>query len=121
MQGKRSLYLLTRNCDNPEAILHYKHCCSILRKTIREAKRRYINELIEISENKFKTTWKIIKKLTNKHQHYRKTFPKIKIEAIEKPPNQVAQDINNCFLNITGNLNLQATKNNNCIPLLEKY
>ena len=118
---KRSLYLLTRNCDNSEAILHCKHYCSILRKTAREAKRQYFNELIVNSENKVKTTWKIIKKLTNKHQHYRKTFPQIKIEGIEKPPNQVVQDINNYFLNITGNLNLQATKNSNCIPLLEKY
>ena len=33
----------------------------------------------------------------------------------------MVQDINNYFLNITGNLNLQATKNSNCIPLLEKY
>ena len=115
------MYLLTRNCDNPEAILHYKHYCTILRKTIREAKRQYFNVLIVNSENKVKTTWKIIKKLTNKHQHYRQTFPQIKIEGIEKPPNQVAQDINNNFLNITGNLNLQATTNNNCISLLEKY
>jgi hypothetical protein len=33
----------------------------------------------------------------------------------------VAQDINNYFLNIPGNLNLQATINNDCISLLEKY
>jgi hypothetical protein len=37
-----------------------------LRKTIREAKRLYFNELIVYSENKVKTTWKIIKKLIKK-------------------------------------------------------
>jgi ribosomal protein L33 len=67
---KRSLYLSTRNCNNPEVKMHYKHYCSILRKTIREAKRQHFNELIVNSENKVKATWKIIKKLTNKHQHY---------------------------------------------------
>jgi len=35
---KRSLYLLSRNCNNPEVKRHCKHYCSILRKTIREAK-----------------------------------------------------------------------------------
>ena len=66
---KRSLYLLSRNCNNPKVKLYYKHYCSILRKTIREAKRQYFNELIVNSENKVKTTWKIIKKLTKTHQH----------------------------------------------------
>jgi len=61
---KRSLYLLSRNCNNPEVKIHYKHYCSIQRKTIREAKRLYFNELIVNSENKVKTTWKIIKNLT---------------------------------------------------------
>jgi len=67
---KRSLYLLSRNCNNPEVKIHYKHYCSILRKTIREAKRLYFNELIVNSENKVKTTWKIIKNSTKKHQHF---------------------------------------------------
>jgi len=64
---KRSLYLLSRNCNNPKVKLYYKQYCSILRKTIREAKRQYFNELIVNSENKVKTTWKIIKKLTKKN------------------------------------------------------
>jgi hypothetical protein len=38
-QKKRSLYLPSRNCNNPEVKIHYKHYCCILRKTISEAKR----------------------------------------------------------------------------------
>jgi len=48
---KRSLYLLNRNCNNPKLKSYYKHYCLILRKTIREAKRQYYNELIINSEN----------------------------------------------------------------------
>ena len=40
---KRSLYLLSRNCNIPEVKIHYKHYCCILRKTIREAKSLYFN------------------------------------------------------------------------------
>jgi hypothetical protein len=48
-------------------LLHYKYYCSILRKTIRDTKRHYFNELIVNSENKVKKSGR---KLTNKHQHY---------------------------------------------------
>jgi hypothetical protein len=37
------LYLLSRNCNNTEVKTLYKHYSSILRKTIREAKRLYFN------------------------------------------------------------------------------
>jgi hypothetical protein len=121
MPIKTSLYLLSRNCNNPEVKIHYKHYCSILRKTIREEKRMYFNELIVNSENKVKTTWKIIKNLTKKHQHSRRVFPTLKVDGIEQPPTQAAEVINNYFLNITGNLNIQAVKDNNPISLQKKH
>ena len=118
---KRNLYLSTRSCNDPKVIWHYKNYCNILRRTIREAKRRYFNEIIVNSENKTKTSWKIIKKLANKNHHNRQALPPIKIDGIQKSPKQVAQDINNYFINIPKNLNIQAPRNNNCIALLRKY
>jgi len=40
---------------------------------------------------------------------------------MEQPPTQVAQVINNYFLNIPGNLNIQAIKNNDFISQLKKH
>jgi ribosomal protein L33 len=118
---KRSLYLLSRNSNNLEIKIHYKQYCSILRKTIREAKRLYFNGLIVNSENKVKTTWKIIKKLTKTHQHSRHVFPTLKVDGTEQPPTQVAQVINNYFLNAPRNLNIQMVKDTKSIYLLKKH
>ena len=118
---KKILYLLNRNCNNPKLKSYYTHYCLILRKTIREAKRQYYNELILNSENKVKATWKIIKKLTKKQQHSRQMFPPLKVDDKEQPPNKVAQIIKNYYLNIPGNLKIQATKNNDFISLLETH
>jgi hypothetical protein len=101
--------------------IHYKHYCSILRKTIREATRLYFNELIVKSENKVKTTWKIIKNLMKKHQHSRHVFPTLKVDGMEQSSTQAVEVFNNYFLNITGNLNIQAAKDNNPISLLKKH
>jgi hypothetical protein len=56
---KKSLHILCRNGNNYLFKLYYKCYCSILKKVIREAKRKYYNQLISSSDNKIKTTWKI--------------------------------------------------------------
>jgi len=53
---------------------------------MREAKRLFFNELIANSENKVKTTWKIIKNLTKKTQHFQHVFPSLKVDGKEQPP-----------------------------------
>jgi hypothetical protein len=77
------------------------------------------NELIVNSENKVKTTWKIIKNLMKKYLHSRNVFPTLKVDGTEQSPTQVAEVINNYFLNITRNLNIQAVKDNNPITAEE--
>jgi len=47
-------------------------------------------------------------------------FPPLKVNGTEQPPTQVAQVINDYFLNIPGNLNIQAVKNNDFISQLKK-
>jgi hypothetical protein len=39
---------------------YYRSYCTILRRVIREAKRKYYNSPIAAAENKIKTTWNII-------------------------------------------------------------
>jgi ribosomal protein L33 len=47
-QRKRSLYIISKNSGNLMINLHYKKYCSILKKLIREAKKRaYFKQLIE--------------------------------------------------------------------------
>jgi hypothetical protein len=57
--------VLSRNTDNPELVRHYKKYCKILSDIIKLAKKHYYNKLITNSKNKVKTTWDIIKSLTN--------------------------------------------------------
>jgi hypothetical protein len=71
-----------------------------------EAKRFYFNELIANSENKVKTTWKIIKNLMKKYQLSRHVFPSLKVDGTEQFPTQAAEVINNHFLNTPRNLNI---------------
>jgi hypothetical protein len=61
------------------------------------------------------------KEFNKKHQHSRLVFPTLKVDGIEQLPTQAAEVMNNYFLNITGNLNIQAVKDNNPISLLKKH
>ena len=51
-QRKRSLYIISKNNDNLNIKVYYKNYCSILRRVIREAKKKYFKQLLETSENK---------------------------------------------------------------------
>ena len=63
---KRSLYILSRSCDDPRIKKYYKTYCLILKKVIREAKRQYYSQLLALSHNKTKMVWNIIKNETGR-------------------------------------------------------
>ena len=65
-QKKKSLYIISKNSDNVMIKLYYKSYCSTLNSVSREAKKVYFKHLIETSENKTKTIWNIINKVTRK-------------------------------------------------------
>ena len=65
---KRELYLTCRISNNPELKRHYQIYRKILSNVIKEAKRIYYDKKVKKSSNKCKTTWDIIKKLTD-NQH----------------------------------------------------
>jgi hypothetical protein len=65
-QHKRNLYMLCRNVKNPILYTSYKKYCRILREDIKAAKRNYYNKLIAKTNNKPKTLWGIVNKITGK-------------------------------------------------------
>jgi hypothetical protein len=111
---KRSLYILSRNCNDLNLKLYYQYC-AIIRKVIREAKKSYYNHLIDVSKNKMKTTWSIIKNVTGKVHTSDNMPPSFKIGDTVVPTDKAAEAWNNYFLNITGSLNVQNVKDNSPI------
>lgn len=61
-----SLSILSRNCDESELQLYYNRYFDILRKVIREAKKLYYIHFKDVSKNKRKTKWNIIRNVTGK-------------------------------------------------------
>ena len=62
--NKRKLYLLCRKSNDAELKIYYKYYCKILSKVIILTKKYYNNKLANPT-NKPKTTWSIIKTITN--------------------------------------------------------
>jgi hypothetical protein len=69
--NKRRLYLLAaaRSSSDPKVKAHFKKYCRILSKVIEAAKKLHYNTLIVNSNNKTKTTWNIVKTITNNTGH----------------------------------------------------
>jgi hypothetical protein len=63
--NKRKLYLTYRQSKNPFLKEHYKTYCLILSKVILLAKKLHYNNLINKSNNKPKTTWNLVRTITN--------------------------------------------------------
>jgi hypothetical protein len=51
---KRSLYTFTNNSNDPKSNAHYIKYCRILKKAIKEAKKKHYGRLITKSSNKIK-------------------------------------------------------------------
>jgi hypothetical protein len=62
---KTSLYIYSRNSNNPYMRAYYIKYCKTLSRVIKGAKRQYYCRLIPISDNHVKTTWNNIK-----HENY---------------------------------------------------
>jgi len=104
--NKRRLYLKYRNSNNPTFKTHYKRYCQILSKVITTAKRLHYNKLISQFDNKHKTTWDIIKTITNNTKTPHTNIP-IHININETPstnPMDIANAFNAYFTSVTDNL-----------------
>ena len=93
-KSKRFLYLCTKISDDIFLKKHYKQYCKILTNVIKEAKRHTYNNQINKSTNKIKTTWNIIKTITNRHT---------RSTAMTKYHSS-PEVFNNYFLNVSENI-----------------
>jgi len=64
--NKRKLYLIIRHSEDHNKKTYYKRYCKVLTEVIKRAKRNYYNNLIINSNDKTRTTWKIINDNINK-------------------------------------------------------
>jgi len=62
---KRKLYLLCRDSNDPKLKTQYRYYCKTLSEVVAAAKKVYYNNKFVNSNNKPKTTWSIIKTITN--------------------------------------------------------
>jgi hypothetical protein len=118
-EHKRRLYTYSR--DNYDAVIKafYNKYCKILNKVIQEAKKQHYNRLIDISNNKIKTTWNIIKQETGKI-HITEQMPSLLINDEKiRDPQKVADVFNDFFLSTAENLNLHQVGKDNPIPFLK--
>jgi hypothetical protein len=65
---KRELYIKTKDSNDPRVKERYKIYCKILSRVISAAKKLYLSKIINSSNNKTKTTWKVIKNMTGNIQ-----------------------------------------------------
>ena len=70
--NKKKLYETFKYSNDPGFKLYYKKYCKILTSTIEASKRKQYDDLISKSINKTKTTWNIVKNVTNKRNSQNK-------------------------------------------------
>ena len=103
--NKRKLYLIHRNSNDHHLKEHYKKYCKILNMVILAAKKKiHYNNLLLKSNNKTKTTWNIVKIITN-HKHISNTIKTMKINGKNSNnPLVTANCFNSYFSSVAENL-----------------
>ena len=104
-QRKRYLYSVYKNTNNLQVKAYYKKYNNFLKKVIISAKKLYYDKRIELSSNKVKTTWSIIKDLTGKNPPTVTTMEINSEAGTLTNNNDIAKAFNSYFINITENLN----------------
>jgi hypothetical protein len=102
--NKRKLYLMHRNSNDPIHKEYYKKYCKILNMVILAAKKLHYNKLLLKSNNKTKTTWNIVKTITN-HKNISNTIKTMNInDENNSNPLVIADFFNNYFSSVAENL-----------------
>jgi hypothetical protein len=70
--NKKKLYEIFKYSKDPRFNSYYKKYCKILTSTIEASKRKHHDNLISKSINKTKTTWNIVKTITNERNSQNK-------------------------------------------------
>ena len=108
---KRTLYVTSRNSDNPAIKKFYKDYCKILTEVIKEAKKLYYDAQIISSNNKMKKTWDIINLETHRKTNNGE-IQSLKIEDKYVTNQQsIAESFNTYFLSVVDNIKNNNTQN----------
>ena len=110
---KQILHTSYREINDTNLKLQYKRYCKILTNVIKTAQQMYYDKLISKSNNKTKTTWKIIKKETGKNncQNYIKSLNINDTKT--NVPHEIANKFNDYFLTVTDTVRGNIKKENN--------
>ena len=102
--NKRKLYLLYRESNDPKLKEHYRKYCKLLTKTIILAKKLHYSAMLTNSTNKPKTTWNIIKSITNNHKKSNNRLM-MEIEGKRTTHHQtIAEKLNAYYVNVADNI-----------------
>jgi ribosomal protein L33 len=109
--NKRKLYLTYRNSNNPNPKEYFKKYCRILTRVNMTAKKLYYNRLLIKSNNKIRTTWNIVKTITNNRGPTNNISTMNINDKLSSNPLVIANAFNSYFPSIAKNL-LQKTSVN---------
>ena len=112
LHNKRAIYelitdLRLQNILSIDLENYYKRYCRILQRVVKSAKKLYYDQLINTSDNKSKSSWKIINSIA-KTEHRRSDPLLINNQngVLINDPIEVANEFNSHYVNITNKLNL---------------
>jgi hypothetical protein len=113
--------MVSRNSNN-YLLKNYRIYCSILKRVIREAKRTYYNNLLLLSDNKLKATWKIFQMETGTKKDSRECLTK-NFENRDNKINleEAALTFNKHFISIAENLNTNKASVNPAMSYMNKH
>ena len=110
--NKRKLYLESRHCKDHNKKLYYKRYCRVLNEVIQHAKKNYYGNLITNSNNKNRTTWKIINENIN-NNHQRQDISSISINgAINRNKQTIANKFNDYYSTVAHSLSVNINVSN---------
>ena len=117
--NKRKLYINYRNSDDPSFRDYYKKYCRVLSQVIKSAKSLYYNKLISKLNNKAKTTWNLVKVITNNNNKISNTIGTMNLnDELNRDPLAIANSFNKYFSNIAKNLlKIITNKSTNTDPI----
>ena len=111
--NKRKLYLLYRKSSDSKLKIYYKNYCTILTKVIILAKKMCYNDKLVNLTNKPKTTWSIVKTITNNKKNFNNIL-RIEIDGKIKTHQQtIAEKFNNYYVSVVDITNNNSINNAN--------
>ena len=111
--NKRKVYLLYRESNDPKLKTYYKNYCKILTKITTLAKKVYYNDKLANSTNQPKTTWSIVKTITNNKKNFNNILI-IEIDGKIKTHQQtIAEKFNNYYVSVVDITNNNSINNAN--------